>query len=344
VQAMNEYDNKIELMNYLNVLWKRKWLIIIATFLFISAAAVVSFLMPPKWEVDAIIEPSKFYYRNLDGIWKKMQFINSSLVISAINRAAYNERIASELSLNLKDIPKLKAGNLNNTSLMRIYIEGKDVEKAKLIIRSLLNYLKEIFDQSADRRIKRFDSQIKPKEAEKLILEKKIKAYKSKINIIKQRKQEIEKEMSGIRKKIEALKKERELILKKKDRSESESLTMLHYSNEIQQGLMNHNILKESLDNKKIEEEIINLEIEDKERLINQIEKEINSLTERKRYIYHTQITKEPTSSISPVSPKKLTNVLIAGLLGLLIFSMFSFFLEYIEKQKFKLKAKKSEQ
>jgi len=341
---MNEYDNKIELMNYLDVLWKRKWLIIIATFLLISAAAVITFLMPPKWEVDAIIEPSKFYYRNLDGEWEKMQFINTSWIIHTINRGAYNERIAAELKLNLKDLPKLKVENLEDTYLMRIYIEEKDVEKAKLIMHSLLNYLKEIYDQSVDTRIKRFDSQVKSKETEKLILEKKIKANKNKINIIKKRKQEIEKEMSDIRKIIEELKKEHGLILEKKNRNESESFTMLHYSNEIYQSSINYNVLNESRGNKKIEEEIINLGIEDKERLINQIENEINSLNERKRFIYHAQITKEPTSSISPVSPKKLTNILIAGILGLLIFGMFSFFLEYIEKQKFKLKAKKSEQ
>ena len=55
---------------------------------------------------------------------------------------------------------------------------------------------------------------------------------------------------------------------------------MLHYSNEIHQSSINYNVLNESLGNKKIEEEIINLGIEDNERLINQIEKEINSLKE----------------------------------------------------------------
>jgi len=341
---MNEYENKIELMNYLDVLWKRKWLIIIATFLLISAAAVVSFLIPPKWEVDAIIEPSKFHYRNLDGIWKEMQFIKSNWIINTINRGAYNERIAAELKLNLKDIPKLKAENLEGTYLIGIYIEEKNVEKAKLIMHSLLNNLKEIFDQFTDRRIKRFDSQVESKETEKLILEKKIKAYKNKINIIKQRKREIEKEMSDMRGKKEELEKELRLILEKKNRSESESFTMLHYSNEIHQSSINYIVLNESRGNKKIEEEIINLRIEDNERLINQIEKEINSLKVRILNTHYAQIAKEPTSSISPVYPKKLTNVLIAGILGLLIFGMFSFFLEYIEKQKSKLKTEKSEQ
>ena len=333
---MNEYESKIELMNYLDVLWKRKWFIIIATFLLISAAAVVSFLLPPKWEVDAIFATSRYIYKNEDGLWKEIQFIRSSAIAASTNLGAYNDNIVAKLNIDLNDFPKLKAEHLSPTYLVRFSIKEKDVEKAKLILHSLLNHLKKAFDLYADRKIEIFDSQIKSKDTEKLILERKIDAYKNRINIIKQRKQVIEKDMNEIRKKIEELTKERGLILKKKDRSESESFTMLHYSNEIQHNSINYRILNESLGKNKIEEEIINLEIEDKERLINQIENEINSLNERKKYIYHAQITKEPTSSISPVYPKKLTNVLIAGILGLLVFGMFSFFLEYIEKQKSK--------
>ena len=340
---MNEHENKIELMNYLNVLWKRKWMIIIATFLFIAAAAVISFLLPQKWEVDAILAPSKYVYLNEDGLWQDIEFIRSSAIAASTNLGAYNEIIATKLNLDLKDFLKLKANKPQNTNQVRFSIIEKDVEKAKLILHSLLNYLKKAFDQYPNRKIEIFDSQIKPKETEKLILEKKIITYKKKLDIIKQRKQEIEKEMSDIRKKTEELKNEHSLILKKKNRSESESFLIYLYSNEIQHNLINYSILNESLDKNKIEEEIINLEIEDKERLINQIENEINSLNERERYIYHTQIIKEPTSSISPVSPKKLTNVLIAGILGLLTFGMLAFFLEYIEKQKLKLKTKKSD-
>ncbi len=65
---MNKHEDKIELMNYLNVLWKRKWLIMIATFLFTAATAVVSLLIPPKWEVDVIFEPSKSIVINEKGL------------------------------------------------------------------------------------------------------------------------------------------------------------------------------------------------------------------------------------------------------------------------------------
>jgi len=114
---------------------------------------------------------------------------------------------------------------------------------------------------------------------------------------------------------------------------------MLLYSNEIQQSLQYYNELNELLSSKKIEEEDINLEIENKEEEIKQLENEIENLKERKGRIDYTQLIKEPTSSPSPVSPKKILIVLIAGILGLMIFTMLAFFLEYIEKQKAKGRA-----
>ena len=113
---------------------------------------------------------------------------------------------------------------------------------------------------------------------------------------------------------------------------------MLLYSNEIQQSLEYHNTLNELLSEKKIEEENINLGIENKEEGIKQLENEIENLNERKGRIDYTQLIKEPTSSLYPVSPKKKLNVMIAGILGLMIFTMLAFFLEYIEKQKAKSK------
>ncbi|GAG61456.1 unnamed protein product, partial [marine sediment metagenome] len=133
---------------------------------------------------------------------------------------------------------------------------------------------------------------------------------------------------------IEALEKEQRLSLKRENRSESESLAMLLYSNEIQQSLRYFNTLNELLSSKKIEEENINIEMDNKEKIINQLENEIDNLNERKGRIDYTQLIKEPTSSLYPVSPKKKLNVLIAGILGLMAFTMVAFFLESLEKQK----------
>ncbi|MFX0133226.1 MAG: hypothetical protein ACFFDN_06235, partial [Candidatus Hodarchaeota archaeon] len=122
----------------------------------------------------------------------------------------------------------------------------------------------------------------------------------------------------------------------KGNRSDSESLAMLLYSNEILQSLTHLNTLKELLSRKRIEEEDITLGIENREEKIKQLENDIDNLNERKGRIDHTQLIKEPTSSLYPVSPKNILNILITSIIGLFIFTMLAFFLEYVEKEKAK--------
>lgn len=333
---MDENKNEIELIDYLNVIWKRKWFIIIPTFLFIIVAGVISFILPPKWEVDAIIVPSKFLIQTSQGEFNEVVVVDPQQIVGEINGATYNNIIAAELNIDKKKFPKLKADNIRETKLVRIRIIENDVEKAKLILNSLFNHLKRKQDKKIDIEIKGVDSIIKSREIEKLRIEEEIKAYKNKLNIVRQRKKEIEKEMSDIRKRIEVIEEGQLVSLKKENRSESESLAMLLYSNEIQQSLMYNNTLNELLSSKKIDEENINIEIENKQKRIKQLENEINNLNEIKGRIDYAQLTKEPTSSLRPVSPKKKLNVLIAGILGLMIFTMLALFLDYIEKHKSK--------
>jgi len=307
---MEENEGEIELIDFLNIIWKRKWLIILSTLFLVIAAGVISFLLPQKWEIDALIQPSKFLVKTEEGQFEENVIVDPYQIAEQINEASYDNVIASELNLDIREFPKLKAEDLPDTNLVRVSIKEKDVEKAKLILLSLFNILKTEPDEKVNVEMKR--------------IEEEIKANKNKLNIIKQRRKEIEKEMSDIRKRIEALEKEQSLSLKKENRSESESLAMLLYSNEIQQSLVYHNTLNELLSSKKIEEENLNQEIE--------------NLNERKGRLDYAQLIKEPTSSLFPVSPKKKLIILITGILGLLIFTMLAFFLEYLEKHKLKVK------
>lgn len=335
---MNEYEDEVNLMDYLNVIWKRKWHIIIPTFFLVVVVGIYSFFLPPVWEVNAIIQPSKYIIQTEGGIYKEIVIADPNQIAGQINEGFYTNIIVAELNLDIREFPKLKAENLKNTNLVKISTKANDVEKAKLILLSLFNHLKRELDKKVDIGTKEIDSKIKSKEIGKLIIEEEIKAHKNKLNIVKQRKKEIEEEMSDTRKRVEALEKEQRSSLKKKNRSESESLAMLLYSNEIQQSLRYLNTLNELLSSKKTQEENINLEMKNKEERIKQLENEIDNLNERKGRIDYTQLIKEPTSSLSPVSPRKKRNVLIAGTLGLMIFTMLAFFLEYIEKQRIKSK------
>lgn len=317
---MNGYENERELMYYLKVIWKRKWFIIIPTFLCVVVALVISFLLPSTREFYAIIQPSKFLDQTKKEQFKEVLLVDPKFIAGKINGGFYNNLISSELNMDIRKLPKFKAENLTNTNLLWVSIIEKDDEKAKLILNSLLKHLKKEFDEKAKFELNETNSQLNSKKKEDLRIEEEIKAYKNDLSTIKKRKEYIEKEIDILMKRTEKLEKEQHLSLKKEKSSEFEYLITV----------------VESLRNVIKDEENINLKLKNKEKISTQLKKEIRNLAERLGRIYYAQIIKEPTSSFSPVSPKKLTDVLIAGILGLLIFGMLAFLLEYIEKQKLK--------
>lgn len=320
---MNGYENETELMDYLKVIWKRKWFIVIPTFFCIVVALVISLLLPPKWEVDAIIQPSKFLKQTKRGKIKEFLLIDFKQIAGQIDGGFYNNLIASELNMDIRKLPKFKTENLKDTNLVRVSIREKDVEKAKLFLNSLLKHLKEELDEKAKIELKGIKAKLNSNKKENSRIEQEIKAYyKNELNSIRQRKEYIEKEIGILMKRTEKLEKEERLSLKEKKSSEFEYLTTLF----------------ELLRNTIRAEEKIKLELKGKKKTSYKLKKRIHELDERRKRIYYAQIIKEPNSSLSPVSPQKLTNVLIAGILGLLIFGMLAFLLEYIEKQKLKLK------
>jgi len=327
-------EKEIELIDYLNVIWKRKWVIIIPTIFCVILTGFISFLLPQKWEVDALIDPSKIFIKNEGGKYEEILTANPMKIASQINQAAYNNLIVAELNLDIREIPKARAENIRETNLVRVSISEADTDKAKSILYSLLTHLKRELDGKANVEMKGIDSEIKSKEIEKLTFQNEIRTLKNKLAIIKQRKKEIEREMSETKNGIQLLEKEHRSILKKEKKSETECLAVLLYSNEIQQSLRYHNALNELLSIKKTEEEDINLEIQIKGEKIKQMENEIENLNESKGRISFTKFIKEPTSSLNPVTPRKKFNVLIAGILGLMFFTLFAFFFEHIDKQK----------
>lgn len=319
---MNGYENERELMYYLKVIWKRKWFILIATFLSVAAALVISFLSPSSGESYAIIQPSKFISLTKNGEFKEVSLVDPKLIAEQINKGFFNNLISSEIDMDIKKLPKFKAENITDTNLLWVSMKEKDIKKAKLFLNSLLEHLKREYDERAKFELNETNTQLNSKKKEDLRIKEDIKEYKNELNNIKKRKEYIEKEIDILIKRTEKLEKEQNLSLKEKESSELEYLITL----------------VESLRNIIRDEENISLELKNKEKISNQLKKEINDLAERTERIYYAQIIKESISSSSPVSSKKFTDVLIAGILGLLIFGMLAFLLEYVEKQRLKLK------
>lgn len=331
---MNDYKYDIDLVDLFNVLWKRKLFIIIPTLLIVFVVGIVSSFLPKVWEIDAIIQPSKYVIQTESGSYSEILIADPKQIAEQINKESYNYLVATKLNMDVRKIPVIKAENLKNTHLVLISTREKEVEKAKLILFALFEHLKNELDTKANIEINGIDSQIKSNEIEKIRIEKEIDSYKNMLSIVKQRINDIEKEMNETRKRVVLLEKDQQLSLKKQNRSDSESLGMLLYSNEIQASLRYHNSLNELLSSKKLEEENINLDIKNDQEKIKELENRIDNLKIRKGRIDFTQLVKEPTPSMGPVSPKKKLNILIASILSLAIFTMLALFIENLKRRK----------
>ena len=412
-----EHNEEINLMGYLEVLWKRKWLIIIPTFLLVVIVGVVSFLITPIWEVDALIQPSKFSVQTQSGEFVEVIVIDPKQVAGLINQRSYNNLLAAELKIGQKEFPVINAEAIKDTKLVRTWIRDSDVKKATQIITALFARLKTDYDKKIEVEIKSIDAQITArenqikeneigiKEKENLIeykkllikdreneihireleaqskgiekdrINKEIEIDRNKLKISEERQKSILDEMKSVKTRIDEIESQLQKSLADKKQG-VDAIALLLYSNEVQQNLRYYNTLDEKISTERITRENINLSIRDNTEQLrqldnqvsqiqaaiaiikteiekvqnetitvkNDIEKIINGnatlrsdiqlLINKKTRIDYTTFIKEPTSSIAPVAPKKKELVLIAGALGLLIFGLIAYFLEYFKGKK----------
>jgi len=326
-------EKEIELIDYLNVIWKRKWIIIIGTVLCMIVAGAVSFILKPVYEIDTIIQPGKFFVQNQAGDFEEFVVEDPQQIADKVRHKSYDALVAVELNKDAAKLPEIKGENIKDTLLTRIWVRDHDVELSKKILDSLIVLLKRDIDMKIDIEINNVNAAIKANEIEKERRINQIEILKKKLRIIDQRKKDIIKEMYSVKSKINELEKEQLKVLKKENRTEIESLGMLLYSNEIQQSLRYNDLLNEKLSIEKLKEGDVNSDLQIEYASINKIDNTIANLKERKGRIDYTKVIKKPTSSIYPVSPKKKLNVLIAFILGLMIFTVLAFLFEYVKKQ-----------
>jgi capsular polysaccharide biosynthesis protein len=327
-------ENEVELIDYLNILWKRKWLIIIGTLLCMVLTAIVSLVLKPVYEVDAIIQPGKFIVENLAGNFEEVVVEVPQQIADKVKHKSYDVLIAAQLNIHEQELPDLKAENIRETLLTRIWLEEKDIQLGKQILQTLVDLVKKDIDSKIEIEFNNIDAEIKAFEIDQERRIKEIEILKNKLKIIDQRKKDITSEMKSVKIKIAELEKEQMAVLKKENRSDVESLGLLLFSNEIQQRMRDYDLLNEKLKNERLDEENVHSERQKEEAAISQMNNSIANLRERKGRIDKTKVVKEPTSSINPVFPKKKINVLIAAVVGFALFTFLAFFINYIDSKK----------
>jgi capsular polysaccharide biosynthesis protein len=372
---MEMKDKDVELIDLLDVIWKRKWLIIVPTVFIVLAAGAASLLKPSVWEVDAILVPSKIFMQTAQGQFVEVLITDPKQIAGQINQESYNALIASELKLDIRKFPDIKAEVLPDTKLVRLTVRGKDAQQGKSILQSLFVRLKEELDRNADVEINSIDTEIttkqnsmkdmdneikvkqldiKSQEIEKERIKGEIESNKNKIAISEERSTSILEEMKSVKGRVEDI----DLQLKKaiaEKREGSDAVSLLLYSNEVQQNLRYYGTLDEKLTLERVTQENLRLDNKDNAEKLKQIDtrigqtnaeigsvkntidttqSEIKLLEDQKQRIDFAQLVKAPTSSINPVSPRLIVIIAITGIISLAVFTLLAFLWEYIQKRK----------
>jgi len=309
-------EDQASLTDYLTALWNRKWLIAAVTLGLMLVAAVISFLIPPVWRVDMIIQPARFLAQNPAGQFIDVLMSDPRQIAMAINQRAYDVAIARDLKIDVRGLPPLRAEVLRETRLVKVSANVKNPERAILVLRSLFSQLKNILDKKIIIEINTIDTEITKNELQIELLAKGMAILDNRLKILDQRERELLAEKKAAGERISRIEKEQGEALKSGGR---EALAQLVFSNIIQQSYQYINALDESISDKKIREEDLVLRRRESEQAIEVLKSTNISLKERKGKYDYTEMLKEPALPGSPVSPRKTRNVLLAGILGVLV-------------------------
>ena len=325
---------EIELIDYIDVLWRKKWLIIGGTALLVSFVVAISFVIRPVYVIDAIIQPGKLFIQ--DEIGKIEEFVVESpqQIADRVNHKSLDELVRSDLNINERDFPDIHAETFVETLLTRIWISHHDVVLSKKILTSLIDHLRVDIDQKIGVERSNIAAEIERNEIEKTRRTAAIQSQEKKLGIIGQRKKDLIKELSSVEQNIKDLEKTQKTVLEKENRGEMETLGLLLYSNEIQQSLQNYELLNEKLSVERLNEVDVQTEINFERTEISKIESDIANLQERQGRIDDTKTVKQPTASVYAVFPRRSRLIPIAGCIGIFMFTLLAFFLEYLKNQR----------
>ena len=292
------YEDEINLIDYLKVLWKWKWMIIGCTLICTIIAWMISLQMSKAYSIDMVLKPSilavkednQFVY--IDSVDNVKSLIESGAfendILKSIKKSSIGENLPKSLNLKMT-VPR-------GTKNLKISYETSDVELGVNVLKHLGKLL-----------LERYDGLVLSYLSEK----------DAKINIFNTYEQNTQK----AKKKIDELESEINLLIKKKnkvclaDGNENNVLLAVLYDNSIQQKMTLANLYWLELN-----------------RWIAKTENNKHNLLKlKKANIRKLQSIIPSVSNPHLIKPKKKQIVLLTGVVALFMAVFLAFFIEYIK-------------
>jgi len=310
-------EKEVDLRDYIRVIKKRKKVILLIFFIAIIVSAVVSFVLPPVYEVTSTIKIGKIVdvdtlekepiesQAGASGLLKSPQFLGGA--IKELNLPFTIKELREKISVE----PVMETEDL-----VQIKMETKNPSQGL----SIMNYL-------SDKLVQR-DAEIKKKyESEKELLaryDKEIKKINEELNKTENNIKEMEKEEKRLEIASENVSREIEKRMKEsKSLSQAESNILVGQMDSIGVKLESY---KNSIGNERQRYAAFLKELRE-----TQIEK---AKIQRRGSLnmYNTEVLVSPKEPKEPIRPKKLLNIAVTAVLSLLVGLGVAFSIEYFEK------------
>lgn len=319
-----EYD-EIDLMDYVKVILKRKWLILA---IFLSAAIVAevfSFLMPKVYKIDTALEI---------GQAADVPIEDPGQVVEKIKGDVYGIFAREKLGIPEEKYPKIKTENPKDTRLISLAIESAEPQQAKNILEEINNLILAEQQEKIKTKKELIGQDIKTTEEKIKLVESDIEKTKNKIEPINEDIKRIEnkianaeEEKTNLEAKVDALQK---VLPYQQDPGTQFALfdtkeKLANKKQEMEDLYLTINLLRRS-------KEDLDVQVNSLKTNIESLNAQINSLRASLDEIKPTQVVKSPTVSASPIKPRPLLNIVIAAILGLFIGVFLAFFQEWWEK------------
>ena len=328
------YDDEIELMGYLLVIWKWKYFILAGTIFCGLIATIISFKIAKVYSIDMVLKP---------GILKVGEegnnvYIDSPQNIKAlIDSGTFNNDIL--IYLNNKNKSKFirrlsfKITTPKNADIVNVRYETTDINRGMVVQDRLSKLLIETYSKKIQYFKNEYDMKLNLLNNLTITNKTTIQSHKKSIEIIAKRIDELENEVELAKKNtVDLIGKGDNLI--STNLKEDNILSALLYSNIIQQKLGLLNFYQNELNYYKLKKED---ELQKIKEIKNDIANnliDIKSLQVKKDHIQNIQVLRPPTRSTHPIKPKTLSNVISALFIGLFLTIFLTFLLEYISKHK----------
>ena len=389
------YEDEIDLYQLIQVLLKRKKLIVGVFLVAVIVAIAASYIMKPVYRVSAVVAPGQIYEQEPVRdvlIWREKDIDTPENIERLISQNPFHYEILTQLSWDYQDPQNqfdIKTNVQERTNYIFVNIDSSEPERAKEYLAILLDKAQSFYlhkaavnatllsndleNITADRQKIIQDKQAVLQEKKLLNNEKKrilnekqrinnqIEFVKNKHKVLDSQSARLERQIKEIQINNEQIIKQRDAVLAK-EHNPTDAMSLLLYSNTIQDNLTQIDRLNLTLEDNSIRKQQLQQEIKDLEMQLANLDLQLADIDVRlanldiksknldlqdnklaikqkdfeaqKANISGLRIVQEPIIDPQRVSPKRTLMVAVAGVLGLFVGIFVAFAVEFWQSHK----------